>query len=183
MADDVREPAADTAAHHARAEELPVESGLDRDGRQALCELLGNNLASTYVLYHKTHAYHWNVTGPMFYSVHKLTDEQYQNLAVAVDEIAERIRSLGFPAPIGLAHYAERSSVTDVKGIPEAGEMLRELALDNQHLAKTMRETVEKAEDIGDTFTADFITERIGTHEEFGWMLNALAVGETRSKR
>ena len=170
-------PTADTAAHHARQEELPVESGLDRDGRAALCELLGNNLASTYVLYHKTHAYHWNVTGPMFYSVHKLTDEQYQDLAGAVDEVAERIRSLGFPSPVGLKDYYERSSIKDVEGIPEAGAMLRELALDNQHLARTMRETVEKAEEIGDTYTADFVTGRIGVHEENGWMLNALAVG------
>ena len=169
-----------TPAHKARSLELPVESGLDHEGRRALCELLGNNLASTYVLYHKTHAYHWNVTGPMFYSVHKLTDDQYNALAENVDDIAERIRALGFPAPVGLQDYYERSSIKDVEGIPDAGSMLRELALDNQHLAGTMRQTVEKAEEIGDTYTADFVTGLIGQYEEAGWMLNALAVGDDR---
>ncbi|WP_036766970.1 Dps family protein [Parvularcula oceani] len=167
-------------AHTARSPELPVESGLDHDGRKALCEKLADDLAGTYVLYHKTQAYHWNVTGPLFYSVHKLTDKQYKDLAKAVDAIAERIRALGMPAPVGLKNLYDDSTIDDPTGIPEAGQMLRELALDHQHLAGKMRDTVEKAEDIGDTFTADFITERIGTHEEFAWMLNALAVGDDR---
>lgn len=170
-----------TEAHRIDAPEHVVESGLDRDGRKALCDMLGEALASTYVLYHKTHAYHWNVTGPLFYSVHNLTDEQYNNFAEAIDQIAERIRALGFPAPIGLAGYVENSIIKDVTGTPDAGTMLRELALDNQHLAGSLRKIVEKAEEIGDTFTADFVTERIGTHEEFSWMLSALAMGDERT--
>jgi starvation-inducible DNA-binding protein len=170
-----------TDAHKIDQPEHKVESGLDRDGRKELCDLLGKSLASTYVLYHKTHAYHWNVTGPLFYSVHNLTDDQYQDLAQALDDIAERIRALGFPAPVGLKNYFSESSIEDVSGIPDAGTMLRELALDNQHLAGSMRKVVEKAEEIGDTFTADFITGRIGTHEEFSWMLSALAMGDERA--
>ena len=84
-----------TEAHKVRSPEHVVESGLDREGRRELCKLLGDALASTYVLYHKTHAYHWNVTGPLFYSIHKLTDKQYNNMAKAIDAIAERIRALG----------------------------------------------------------------------------------------
>ncbi|MBB4658737.1 Dps family protein [Parvularcula dongshanensis] len=169
-----------TEAHTARSPELPVESGLSHDGREALCQKLADNLAGTYVLYHKTQTYHWNVTGPLFYSVHKLTDKQYKDLAKAIDAIAERIRALGFPAPAGLKNIYQSSAIDDPTGVPEAGAMLRELALDHQHLAGKMRDTVEKAEEIGDTFTADFVTERIGTHEEFAWMLNALAVGDDR---
>ncbi|GGY51885.1 Dps family protein [Parvularcula lutaonensis] len=170
-----------TAAHKIDQPEHVVESGLERDDRKELCEMLGQALASTYVLYHKTHAYHWNVTGPLFYSVHNLTEEQYQDMATAIDALAERIRSLGFAAPVGLAGYVEQSTIKDVTGTPDAGTMLKELALDNQHIARSMRPIVEKAEEIGDTFTADFITDRIGTHEEFGWMLSALAMGDDRA--
>jgi starvation-inducible DNA-binding protein len=172
-----------TEAHKIDQPEHVVESGLDRDGRRELCNMMGEALASTYVLYHKTHAYHWNVTGPLFYSVHNLTDEQYKNFAMAIDEIAERIRALGFPAPVGLKHYYEKSTIEDVTGIPDAGTMLRELALDNQHIAGSMRKIVEKAEEIGDSFTADFVTDRIGTHEEFSWMLSALAMGDERTPK
>jgi starvation-inducible DNA-binding protein len=172
-----------TDAHHIDQPEHVVESGLDRGGRKELCAMLGEALASTYVLYHKTHAYHWNVTGPLFYSVHNMTDEQYKNFAMAIDEIAERIRALGFPAPVGLKHYYEKSTIEDVTGIPDAGTMLRELALDNQHIAGSMRKIVEKAEEIGDSFTADFVTDRIGTHEEFSWMLSALAMGDERTPK
>jgi len=165
-------------SHQTKSKELPVDSGLSQEGRSALCDLLGRSLANTYVLYHKTHAYHWNVTGPLFYSVHKLTEKQYKDMFKAIDDIAERIRALGFPAPIGLKNYDSAATVEDATGIPEAGTMLRELALDNQHVGKSMREVVEKAEEIGDTYTADFITGRIGTHEEFAWMLNSLAVDD-----
>ncbi|NNU17253.1 DNA starvation/stationary phase protection protein [Parvularcula sp. ZS-1/3] len=171
-----------TDAHKIDAPEHVVESGLDRDGRKELCDMLGGALASTYVLYHKTHAYHWNVTGPLFYSVHNLTEEQYEDMAAAIDELAERIRALGFPAPIGLKAYTEQSTISDVTETPDAGTMIRELALDNQHIAGSMRKIVEKAEEIGDSFTADFVTGRIGTHEENGWMLSALAMGDERTK-
>ena len=164
----------------ARGEELPVDSGLVREDRKTLAVKLGDALASTYMLYHKTHAYHWNVTGPMFYSIHKLTDEQYQDLAEAVDGIAERIRAVGFAAPAGFTTYSERSVVKDVSGIPTAGEMLQELADDHQRVAAALREIVEEAEKLEDVYTADLLTARIGVHEEAAWMLNAMLVKDDR---
>lgn len=166
-------------AFEARGKELPVDSGLVRQARKDLAAKLGDALASTYTLYHKTHAYHWNVTGPLFYSVHKLTDEQYQDLAQAVDEIAERIRALGFAAPTGLANYAKSSVVKDVSGIPTAGDMVRELADDHQRVAAALREIVEEADRVEDVFSADLLTARIGVHEEAAWMLNAMLVEDS----
>ena len=154
-----------TAAFSAKAPELPVNNGLDAGKRRDLAQKLGVALSSTYTLYHKTHAYHWNVTGPMFYSVHKLTDDQYQNLAAAVDEIAERIRALGMPAPIGL---------------PVAGEMVRELAADHHSRADHLRDIAAAADAAGDVFTADMVIARIGFHEEAAWMLNALIVKDSK---
>jgi len=163
-------------SYSVRAKELPAVSGVAREDRKALAAHLGGVLASTYVLYHKTHAYHWNVTGPLFYSVHKLTDAQYQDLARAIDAIAERIRSIGFAAPVGLTAYVGDSVVDDVAGSPNAGEMVAELAQDHQSVAKYIRSVVEEAEKAEDVFTADLLTARIGVHEEAAWMLNALRV-------
>lgn len=165
-----------TDVFKARGKQLPADSGLIRGVRQKLAAQMGRALASTYILYHKTHAYHWNVTGPMFYSVHKLTDDQYQDLAHAVDDIAERIRALGFAAPIGLTRYAGDSVVSDPTDIPMAGEMIAELARDHQSVAAELRGMVEQAEQAGDVFTADLLTARIGIHEEAAWMLNAMLV-------
>ena len=166
-------------AFEARGDELPLDTGLVRNDRKALAGLLGRALASSYMLYHKTHAYHWNVTGPIFYSVHKLTDEQYQDLAGAIDEIAERIRALGFSAPIGLRQYGEISVVSDVEGTPKAGEMVRELAEDHQRVAGLLRRIVEEAERVEDVYTADLLTSRIGVHEEASWMLMAMLVEDS----
>lgn len=164
----------------ARGRELPADTGLDRTDRKELAKMLGEALASTYVLYHKTHAYHWNVAGPLFYSVHKLTDEQYQELASAVDDIAERIRAIGFAAPTGLEAYTRNSVVSDVKGIPVAGDMIAELADDHQRIAASMRQMVEEAERVEDVYTADLLTGRIGVHEEAAWMLNAMLVEDAK---
>lgn len=157
-----------------RPDELPVRTGIERDDRKKLAELLNEALAGTYVLYAKTLAYHWNVTGPLFYSVHKLTDEQYNELGEAVDSIAERVRALGFPALGGIGHYVEKSVVADVDGLPTAGEMVAELARDHQSMARSLRAGVAEAEKVEDVYTADFLTGRIGVHEEAAWMLNAI---------
>jgi starvation-inducible DNA-binding protein len=158
-----------------KARELPIESSIAKEDRKKLAEALGDALASTYVLYAKTHNFHWNVAGPLFYSVHKLTDEQYRNLADAVDEIAERIRAIGFPANGGLKSYLERSEIADTAKIPAAREMVEILAADHQSLAQQLREAVAEAEDVDDVFTADLLTARIGFHEEAAWMLMAIA--------
>lgn len=165
-----------STALDARSENLPVDTDVGRPQRKALAELLGNVLASTYVLYHKTHGFHWNVTGPLFYSVHKLTDDQYQDLAEAVDTIAERVRALGFPAPMGLQGYVKASIVKDEQDFPNTGGMITQLAKDHQMIADQMRDVVRAAEESDDVYTADLLTSRIGVHEEAAWMLNALAV-------
>ncbi len=159
-----------------RNEELPVRTNVERHDREVLSELLGRALASTYVLYHKTHAFHWNVTGPLFYAVHNLTDAQYKDMAEAVDQIAERVRAIGFPTPIGLSRYARESMVEDVLEFPDTGTMVQQLARDHQTLAEQLREIVKVAEDADDVYTADLLTSRIGFHEESAWMLNALIV-------
>ena len=163
-----------------RAEELPVNTGVEKIDRSILAELLGNVLASTYVLYHKTHAFHWNVTGPLFYSIHQLTDEQYNDLAEASDKIAERIRAIGFPAPIGLANYIQKSAISDVAEFPDAGDMVHALAKDHQAVADQIRQVVKEAEAHGDVYTADLLTSRIGVHEEAAWMLNATLVAKAQ---
>jgi len=163
-------------AFSAMSNEQPANSGVARDDRKDLAEHLSKALASFYVLYHKTHAYHWNVTGPMFYSVHKLTDDQYNDLASAIDDVAERIRSIGFAAPVGLRAYLDHSVVSDVEGFKPARGMVEELAQDHLAVARQLRGVVEEAEKVGDVFTADLLTARIGAHDEAAWMLNSLIV-------
>lgn len=155
-------------------QDLPLNSDIARTDRKELAGALGDVLASSYVLYHKTHAYHWNITGPMFYSVHKLTDEQYQDLAEAIDDIAERIRALGFTTPVGLSSYTDSSIVKDTDGLPKPEEMVEQLAKDHQAVAAMIRTAVNEAEKVDDVYTADLLTARIGVHEEAAWMLSAL---------
>ncbi len=158
----------------AKAKTLPQTTAVSEENRRKIADMLGEVLSSTYVLYHKTHGYHWNVAGPLIYSVHKLTDDQYNDLEGAVDDIAERIRALGMPAPMGLGGYVKASAIEDVSGFPDAGDMIRELAHDHLAVADQMRPVVEAAEDVKDVFTADLLTARIGVHEEAAWMLNAI---------
>ncbi|MEO1252125.1 MAG: DNA starvation/stationary phase protection protein [Pseudomonadota bacterium] len=164
-----------TEALNSNVAELPVKTGIEREDRKKLAEQMGKVLASSYVLYHKTHAYHWNITGPLFYSVHKLTDEQYEDLAAAIDDIAERIRAIGFQTPVGLGSYLKDSVIEDTDTLPNAGDMIRQLADDNQAIASQLRDAVMEAEKVDDVYTADLLTARVGAHEEASWMLNSLA--------
>ncbi|MEL7486490.1 MAG: Dps family protein [Pseudomonadota bacterium] len=157
-------------------EDLPIRAGVERKDRKMLAELMGRALASTYVLYHKTHAFHWNVTGPLFYSVHKLTDEQYNDLAKAIDTMAERIRAIGAVAPTGLSRYLKDSRIEDETDIDDAVAMVMQLAKDHQEVAAQLRDAVKEAEKVDDVYTADLLTARIGAHEEASWMLNSLIV-------
>ena len=159
-----------------KVQEMPVKTGVDRGDRKKLAELMGQILASSYVLYHKVHAFHWNVTGPLFYSVHNLTEDHYKDLAEAIDDIAERIRAIGFGAPTGLSKYLEESVVADVSDAPTAENMVLELAKDHQAIASQIRGAVLEAEKVDDVYTADLLTARIGAHEEAAWMLNAIAM-------
>ena len=168
-------------AIRSRTEELPVRTGIDRKDRKMLAELMERALANTFVLYHKTQAFHWNVTGPLFYSVHKLTEEHYEDMADAIDNIAERIRSIGFTPATGLKSYVEMSGIEDAGMMPDANDMILQLATDHQSVATQLRTVVQEAEKVDDVFTADLLTARIGTHEEAAWMLNSL-IADTGSR-
>lgn len=157
-----------------KAEELNIDTGIERSDRRDLARHLSRALADTYVLFIKTQGFHWNVAGPLFYSLHKMTEEQYEDLYQAADTIAERIRSIGFPAPGSYAQFTELSSLQEEQGVPTAEQMIRQLADDNETVARVMREAVAEAEKADDVKTADMLTERLGQHEENVWMLRAL---------
>lgn len=157
-----------------KIEDIKTESDLERGDRRVLSEMIGEALANTYVLYHKTQAFHWNITGPLFYSVHQMTESQYKDMAEAIDDLAERIRSIGFRAPTGLNTYTEHSTVKDVNTNHGAEDMIRQLAEDHQTVAQTLRLAAEEADKRRDVYTADLLTARIGVHEEASWMLSAL---------
>ena len=142
---------------------------------EAVAEGLADVLADTYRLIFKTHAYHWNVTGPLFYSVHKLTDEQYENMFTAADELAERIRSLGQLAPHRMQDIIARSRVEDATSLPDAQAMLEGLAQDHERIAQRLHSLIELAGERRDPVTEDLATERSAFHEEASWMLRAIA--------
>ncbi|MCX7646392.1 MAG: DNA starvation/stationary phase protection protein [Rhodobacteraceae bacterium] len=136
---------------------------------------LAGVLADTYRLIFKTHAYHWNVEGPLFYSIHRLTETQYQDMFAAADELAERIRALGRLAPGRLSEIVERSSVADLEKLPSAEQMVEDLAADHARVALRLRDLVDVAEERKDAVTADLATERCAFHEQAAWMLRVTA--------
>ncbi len=141
----------------------------------AIAEGLADVLADTYRLTFKTHAYHWNVTGPAFFSIHQLTEEHYENLFAAADELAERIRALGQLAPMQMSEIIKRSRVEDLDKIPSAGEMLQDLAGDHEKLAHRMHALITLSGDHADPVTEDMATERSAFHEKAAWMLRAIS--------
>ncbi len=152
----------------------PVNIGIEESDRQAIAEGLSRLLADTYSLYLKTHYFHWNVTGPMFHSLHQMFEQQYTELAQAVDDIAERIRTLGEVAPGSYSQFAELSSVPETREVPEATEMVRLLVEGNETVVRTARSAFPAAERANDEATADLITERMRTHEKTAWMLRSM---------
>ena len=150
-----------------------VETGVKNvDG---IADALADVLADTYRLIFKTHAYHWNVTGPLFYSIHKLTEEQYEDMFAAADELAERIRSIGRLAPMRMAEIMDRSQSADPEEMPSAGEMVEDLAKDHERLAHRLHALIELVEGRRDPVTEDLATERSAFHEQAAWMLRAIA--------
>ena len=131
-------------------------------------------LADSYTLYLKTHNYHWNVTGPLFQTLHAMFEEQYTELATAVDIIAERIRSLGLPAPGSYTQFHKLASVKEETGLPSAKDMIRNLLSGHETTAKTARSVFPSAEEGGDEATLDLLTQRIHIHEKTAWMLRSL---------
>lgn len=154
---------------------MDIDTGIEESARKDIAEALSRLLADTYTLYLKTHGYHWNVTGPMFRSLHLMFEEEYMELRDAVDVIAERIRALGLLAPGSYTEFAKLSSIGDEEGAPEAMEMVRRLVHGNEAVIRTAREVVAAAEGAGDVATADLATERIEIHEKTAWMLRSTA--------
>jgi starvation-inducible DNA-binding protein len=142
-------------------------------GSSAVIEALSHLLADSYTLYLKTHNYHWNVTGPMFTTLHTLFMTQYTELALAVDEVAERIRALGEPAPGSYAEFARLSSVKDPRGVPKAHDMIRELVGDNTTVGQSAQALFEAADEAGDQASADLATRRMDVAQKNAWMLRS----------
>ncbi len=153
---------------------MELNTGISPEHRQKLADELSRLLADSYTLYLKTHNFHWNVTGPMFQTLHVMFEEHYTELALAVDLIAERIRALGFPAPGSYAAYARLSSVSDTDGVPSAMEMIKLLVEAHETVIRTAREATNAAEEAGDQATADLGTQRLQIHEKTAWMLRSL---------
>ena len=153
---------------------IPINIGIPENQRQDIADGLSRLLADTYTLYLKTHNYHWNVTGPMFNTLHLMFETQYNELALAVDEIAERIRALGFAAPGSYAAYAELSSIPEANDVPVAEDMIRQLAEGQETVVRTAREVFPTAEAGSDEATADLLTQRMQIHEKNAWMLRSM---------
>jgi starvation-inducible DNA-binding protein len=153
---------------------MNINIGINEEDRKQIAEGLSKLLADTYTLYLKTHNFHWNVTGPMFQTLHLMFEAQYSELAGAVDVIAERIRALGFPAPGTYIDFAERSSIKEERGVPAADQMIRQLVEGQEAAIRTARAASPLAERIHDQVTADLLTERMQVHEKTAWMLRTL---------
>jgi len=152
-----------------------IDIGLSAEAREQIAQGLSRLLADTYTLYLKTHNYHWNVTGPMFQTLHLMFEAQYTELATAVDLIAERIRALGFPAPGSYRAFAALSSIEDARdGTPTATEMIADLVKGQEAVARTARGVFPSADEAHDQPTADLLTQRMQVHEKNAWMLRSL---------
>ena len=153
---------------------MPINIGIAEQDRQAIAEGLSKLLADTYTLYLKTHNFHWNVTGPMFQTLHLMFETQYNELALAVDLIAERIRALGFPAPGTYGEFAQLSSIKEEAGVPNAQDMIRLLVEGQEAVVRTARSVFPIVDQANDEPTADLLTQRMQTHEKTAWMLRSL---------
>lgn len=153
---------------------MQIDIGISEEQRSAIADGLSRLLADSYTLYLKTHNFHWNVTGPMFSTLHTLFEQQYTELALAVDEIAERIRALGHKAPGSYQAFSQLSSIEEETGSPNATEMIRQLVSGQEAVAKTARSVFPTVEAASDEPSADLLTQRMQVHEKNAWMLRSL---------
>jgi starvation-inducible DNA-binding protein len=151
-----------------------IDIGISDATRGQIADGLSRLLADSYTLYLKTHNYHWNVTGPMFNTLHLMFETQYTELALAVDLIAERIRALGFPAPGSYSAYARLSSIPEAEGNPDAMEMVRQLVQGQESVVRTARSIFPLLDEAHDEPSADLLTQRMQVHEKNAWMLRSL---------
>jgi starvation-inducible DNA-binding protein len=152
----------------------PVDIGIEPQKRKEIADGLSRVLADTYTLYLKTHNFHWNVTGPMFQTLHLMFETHYNELALAVDLVAERIRALGFPAPGTYSQFSALSSIKEQDGVPKAQEMIELLVSGHETVARTARTVFKSAEGASDQPTCDLLTQRMQVHEKTAWMLRSL---------
>ncbi|MGH1540350.1 MAG: Dps family protein [Arenicella sp.] len=153
---------------------MDIQIGIEQQDRENIAQGLSKLLADTYTLYLKTHNYHWNVTGPMFSTLHTLFETQYTELSLAVDEIAERIRALGVKAPGSYQAFAALTSIEEETGEPDAQEMIRQLVIAQETVVRTARSVFPVADEANDEPTADLLTQRMHAHEKNAWMLRSL---------
>jgi starvation-inducible DNA-binding protein len=153
---------------------MNIDIGIEATKRQDIASGLSRVLADSYTLYLKTHNFHWNVTGPMFQTLHLMFEAQYNELALAVDLVAERIRALGFPAPGTYKQFSALSVIKEEDGVPTAQDMIRKLVEGHETVARTAREVFKIAESVSDQPTCDLLTQRMQVHEKTAWMLRSL---------
>lgn len=153
---------------------MPIDIGISEADRAKLAEGLSRLLADSYTLYLKTHNFHWNVTGPMFQTLHLMFEGQYNELALAVDLIAERIRALGVPAPATYHEFLKLTVIKEVAGVPSAKEMIKQLVSGQEAVVNTARSIFSVVEGARDQVTADLLTQRMQVHEKTAWMLRSL---------
>ena len=151
-----------------------INIGIEEKDRRKIADGLSRLLADSYTLYLQTHNFHWNVKGPMFQTLHLMFEQQYMELAIAVDLIAERIRALDFPAPGTYSEFVELSSIKENRGVPEAHKMIETLIDGQEAIVRTARAVFPVVEEVNDEPTADLLTQRMHIHEKTAWMLRSL---------
>ena len=152
----------------------PIDIGIPEATRLEIADGLSHVLADTYTLYLKTHNYHWNVTGPLFNTLHLMFETQYNELWLAVDLIAERIRSLGTFAPGTYRELGALTAIAEADGVPKAEDMIRDLVIGHETVVRTVRSMFAAADDAGDEPTTDLLTQRMQEHEKTAWMLRSM---------
>jgi len=151
-----------------------MDIGITKKDREKIAEGLSRLLADSFTLYLKTHNFHWNVTGPMFNTLHVMFMDQYTELWNALDLIAERIRALGFPAPATVKEFAALTVIKESTGVPTASEMIKQLVAGQEAVTKTARSIFPIVDKAADEPTADLLTQRMQIHEKNAWMLRSL---------
>lgn len=153
---------------------MSIHIGIAKEDRETVANHLGKLLADTYSLYLKTHSFHWNVTGPQFNSLHTMFETQYNELWLAADEVAERIRTLDVFAPGSYSQFGKLTQIKEESGVPEWKEMVAQLVTGHEIAAATSRDVIKAADKVGDEGTADMVTGRLKEHEKTAWMLRSL---------
>ena len=153
---------------------MKIDIGISAKDREVIADFLSRLLADSYTLYLQSHNFHWNVTGPMFQTLHLMFEQQYTELALAVDLIAERIRALGHPAPGSYSEFSRLSSVAEEVLVPVAEAMIRQLVSGQEAVTRTARDVFRAAEEAADHATMDLLTQRLQVHEKNAWMLRSL---------